>query len=124
MFPFFFDSPLKPEGQGSFSDGISNIFTGNLDWQRQQTLNRQQQEFNSAQAQKNRDWQEKMSNSAYQRATADLEKAGLNPALLAGGNSPASTPSGGVASAQAGSPKTPDLIKLVTSAMKIAAALA
>lgn len=48
-------------------------------------------------AQKNRDWQEKMSGSAYQRAVADMQLAGLNP-MLAYSQGGASTPSGGAAS--------------------------
>lgn len=52
--------------------------------------------FNAKEAQKQRDWQERMSNTAYQRAAKDLEAAGLNRILAFG--SPSSTPSGGVAS--------------------------
>lgn len=55
--------------------------------------------FNAQQAQINRDFQERMSNSAYQRQMADMEKAGLNPMLVMGGSG-ASTPSGASASAQ------------------------
>lgn len=54
--------------------------------------------YNSAEAKANRQWQEKMSNTAYQRAIKDLKKAGLNP-ILAAQNMGASTGSGATASA-------------------------
>ena len=57
-----------------------------------------QRDANSANAQiakENRDWQERMSNTAYQRAARDLDQAGLNRILAFG--SPATTPAGNVA---------------------------
>ena len=42
--------------------------------------------FNAQEAQKQRDYDERMSNSQYQRAVDDMKKAGLNPVLALGGN--------------------------------------
>ena len=59
----------------------------------------EQNQFNADQAQLQRDWEERMSSTQYQRGVADMQAAGINPAMAMGnGASPASTPSGSSAS--------------------------
>lgn len=60
----------------------------------------QMAQFNAQEAQKNREWQERMSNTAYQRAMADMKQAGLNP-ILAYQQGGSSTPGGSSASGTA-----------------------
>jgi len=74
---------------------------------------------NLAIARENRQWQERMSNTAYQRAAKDLNAAGLNRILALG--SPATTPGGNVATMQnAKAPLADAMGKGVNSAMQAA----
>ena len=73
--------------------------------QAQEGMQLQSQAFNREQAQVQRDWQTQMSNTAYQRASADMKAAGLNPMMMFGSGAAAGTPSGAVASS--GTPSVP-----------------
>lgn len=59
----------------------------------QRSLWNEAADYNAKQAQLDREFQERMSNTSYQRAVKDLLAAGLNP-ILAVGNMGASTPVG------------------------------
>ena len=68
-----------------------------------------QADFNSLEAQKNRDWQKKMAETSYQRAVADMEKAGLNPILATGGVGASAGGSGSAATVGGASMSNPSM---------------
>lgn len=77
----------------------------------------EQNAFNAQQAQINRDFEERMSNTANQRAVEDMENAGLNPALMYGNGSAASTPTGSNAQGTA-SVNSPEGISSIIGAIQ------
>lgn len=87
---------------GSLKGGmLGSILSGNNPLEKGQDAldyisGKKAMEYNSAEALKQRDWEEQMSNTAHQREVADLRLAGLNPVLSAGAG--ASVPSGASAS--------------------------
>lgn len=115
-------------GSANFFQGLANSFTGNLDFERSKALANQANEFSALEAQKARDWQTEMSNTAYQRAAADLKAAGLNPALVLSGASGASSGSGAVAHSSTARSSPTDafgnLVRLVGTAVSVGSNIA
>lgn len=127
---------INPE-QEQYKTGWWNTITGgnvekssaiamsNVDRAYQTAEAKRQMDYQSREAQKNRDYQERLSSSAYQRATEDLKRAGLNPAMmythLGGSSTPSGSSPGGASGA--GSRTTPpasntgQLVSLIAGAV-------
>lgn len=85
---------------GSIIGGLGNIFGGNQANKTNREIADAANISSAKQAAAQMAFQEKMSNTSYQRSMADMEKAGLNP-MLAFSQGGASTPGGAMGSVQA-----------------------
>lgn len=84
----------------SKSDPLSDALLSDQQFSREQATTAY--ERSSLEAQKQRDWEERMSNTAYKRAAAQLRELGINPYVLLSGFSAASTPQGAVGTGHIG----------------------
>lgn len=95
---------------GSGSDFLGAIAGSAISAVAQERANRSNERI----ARENREWQERMSNTAHSREVVDLRNAGLNPILSATGGSGASSPAG--ATATMNSVFSPDTMNAASSA--------
>ena len=103
----FIDSALDSIS-GAVGDMATSVLGGGISYLGQSSANSMNQQIaqmttsaNAAEAQKNRDWQERMRATQYQTAVQDLMAAGLNP-MLAYSQGGSGTPSGAVGAAANG----------------------
>ncbi|AXH73522.1 MAG: DNA pilot protein [Microviridae sp.] len=84
LFPFVMEEQLM------LGEIIGSLITGAAGWFGQQETNKLQAQMQQQQM----NFQERMSNTAYQRASADMQAAGLNPMMMFGSGGAASSPQG------------------------------
>lgn len=93
---------------GTSAQAQYNADQATLEYNRQNALLDKQQAYNSAEAEKARQYDTYMSNTSVQRRMADLKAAGINPILAAqqGASTPASPAASSAASASAASSRS------------------
>lgn len=108
---------------GALAGGAMGYLNGQAEQQATNAANQQAWDmmnatnaFNEKEAQKTRDWQTEMANTAHQREMKDLEAAGLNPVMAA--HDGGAVPAGATASGAMGTPQKMDAIGMMQTALQ------
>ena len=99
---------LSPLLGAAFTSAGGSIASSAISAGLQAYQNQLDRDFNAKQAEIQRDWEERMASTSYQRTVSDMEKAGLNPSVMLAGNQGVSSFGSG-ASASSSSSRLPKL---------------
>lgn len=104
---------------GTALSAVASIASAASNRRFQKKTMREQNEFNSSEAQVTREWNEQMDNTKYQRQVADMQAAGVNPALAMNGGVTTQATSNATASSGSGIPGGLDLSSVMQMAVQM-----
>lgn len=103
---------------GAFISAVASLASRAINQNESDRVRREQNIFNKYEAQRAREWNQQMDSTKYQRTVADMQAAGVNPALAMQGGVTTQASSNATASAANVGPAQVDLSQVAQLAMQ------
>lgn len=103
---------------GAFISAVASLASRAINQNESDRVRREQNIFNKYEAQRAREWNQQMDSTKYQRTVADMQAAGVNPALAMQGGVTTQASSNATASAANVGPSQIDLSQVAQLAMQ------
>lgn len=103
---------------GAFISAVASLASRAINQNESDRVRREQNIFNKYEAQRAREWNQQMDSTKYQRTVADMQAAGVNPALAMQGGVTTQASSNATASAANVGPAQIDLSQVAQLAMQ------